>query len=176
MRRLARVRAALARSAPPQPSGYLRVPVRARRASRLRGSGWLLVAGPLLFGALFLAMRQDLQLQMLLVEKVELEERCDRLRQELREGQRELVTQANFVRIGQYSDGRGMRSPEREQVTALLEEPLAVAEEERPLTLAVFEFLSGAEDVRASAVTSERPPAPERESLGSVFDDPEGWE
>jgi len=146
-----------------------------RRASRLRGNAWLLVTGPLLFGALFLTMRQDLQLHLLLFEKAELETRRDRLRQELREGQRDLVTRADFGRIGLYSDERGLRSPRREQVLALVDEPRLV-EEERPLPLAVLEFLSGAADVRASASRPDRPPVPEHEKLGSIFDDPEGWE
>ncbi|MFH1143129.1 MAG: hypothetical protein V1774_01125 [Candidatus Eisenbacteria bacterium] len=115
----------------------------------MRSSAWLLVAGPLLFCVLFVSMRQDLQLHLLLLEKMTLESRREDLRQQLRADQRNLAARSDIARIAGEVGRRGLRAPQHKQVLALVDEP-RVIEEDPSLPLAVLEFLSGAADVHAS--------------------------
>jgi len=120
-----------------------------RRASRLRGNAWLLLAGALLFGALFLSMRQDLQSQLLRLELVELRTEREALEQELRAGQRALTARTDLSRIVPRSETLGLRAPDQQQILALVRDPAPPAAE-LSFPLAVLEFVSGAGAVQAA--------------------------
>jgi hypothetical protein len=129
--------------------------VPARRARRLRGNAWVLLAGALLFGALFLSMRQDLQLQLLRLELVELRSEREDLEQQLRAGQRALAARTDLGCIVPRSATLGLRAPAQSQVLALVREPAPPAATSS-LPMAVLDFISG-----AGAVQAAQPAAPE---------------
>ncbi len=137
----------------PEPE-YLRLPVRHQKASRFRGGLWMLLVAPLFFTALFVSMRQDLQLHLMLKQKADLEARLETLRQDLRASQRDLAGRADFGKVWPNAEERGLRAPSRAQVVALIDEPPAPEEEPRPLTLAVLEALSGAGHAQAPRARS----------------------